>query len=72
MTRWAPGITFAAISRAGGVAATHGWLNSKSKKTAPLRRTARRTSERTVNRPSSGTPDSPPGRLMCSQFRTSG
>jgi hypothetical protein len=47
MTRWAPGITFSAISRAGGVAAAHGELNSKSKKTAPVRRTARSTSDRT-------------------------
>ena len=47
MTRWAPGITFAAISRDGGASATHGELSSKSKYTAPVRRTARSTSERT-------------------------
>ena len=47
MTRWAPGITVAAISRDGGASATHGELSSKSKYTAPVRRTARSTSERT-------------------------
>jgi hypothetical protein len=31
MTRWAPGITIAAISRDGGASATHGELSSKSK-----------------------------------------
>ena len=39
MTRWAPGITMAAISRDGGASATHGELSSKSKYTAPVRRT---------------------------------
>jgi hypothetical protein len=43
----APGITVPAISRDGGASATHGELSSKSKYTAPVRRTARSTSERT-------------------------
>ena len=47
MTRWAPGITFPAISRESGAAVIHGELSSKSKYTAPVRRTARSTSDRT-------------------------
>src|SRR5262245_7162164 len=47
MTRCAPGITLPAISRERGAAATHGELSSRSKYTAPVRRTARSTSERT-------------------------
>ena len=47
ITRWAPGITIAAISRDGGASATHGELSSKSKYTAPVRRTERSTSDRT-------------------------
>ena len=47
MMRWAPGITLPAISRDGGASATHGELSSKSKYTAPVKRTARSTSEST-------------------------
>jgi hypothetical protein len=47
ITRWARGITLAAISRDGGASATHGELSSKSKYTAPVRRTERSTSDRT-------------------------
>ena len=56
MTRWAPGITLSAISRDSGASATHGELSSRSKYTAPLRRTARSTSESTsaVMRPLRG------------------
>ena len=52
ITRWAPGITIAAISRDGGASATHGDVSSKSKYTAPVRRTDRSTFDRT----SAGTP----------------
>src|SRR5262245_47418261 len=47
MTRSAPGITVPAIAREGGASATHGEVRSKSKYTAPVSRTARRTSEST-------------------------
>ena len=47
ITRCAPGITFAAISRDGGASATQGELSSKSKYTEPVSLTARSTSERT-------------------------
>ncbi len=39
MTRWAPGITFEAISHEGGASLTHGALSSKSKYIAPLSQT---------------------------------
>ena len=47
MTRCGAGHHVAAISRDGGASATHGELRSKSKYTAPVRRTARSTSEST-------------------------
>src|SRR3954447_17655276 len=47
ITRWAPGITFPAISRDGGASATQGELSSKSKYTEPVSLTARSTSEST-------------------------
>src|SRR4029453_14040783 len=52
-TRWysinrsEPGSTLPIISRVAGAAATHGDVRSKWKYTAPVRRTARNTSERT-------------------------
>src|SRR5260221_7627136 len=50
-------MTFAAISHAGGVSATHGELRLKSKYTAPVSRTARSTSERTSAFTSRPAPD---------------
>ena len=47
MARCAFGITDATISRAGGISATQGELISLSKYTAPVRRTARNTSDKT-------------------------
>jgi len=47
MTRCAPGMTFAAISLDGGAANAHGGHTLNSKYTAPDKRTARNTSERT-------------------------
>src|SRR5690349_13963331 len=47
MTRCAPGMTRSAMSRAGGASMTQGEVNWKSKYTAPVRRTARSTSDKT-------------------------